>query len=214
MKKINLLLVTVAALFACNANAQDNSDVNIASHVLNVNVPEVALIDIYDSNTGTEAATVVFNMANATQTGVNREAGLYAFSALSYTNLYLNYTSVVATAANGSGYDLTRQINVQLEAGSTFPASLDLRITPVAPSIIANGGTTDSAGTVTAAGVALGVTNAIGVDALLVTSIESVYTGDLARGVKLTYTLEQNGNFALYRAGDYNATIKYTLTDI
>jgi hypothetical protein len=44
-------------------------------------------------------------------------------------------------------------------------------------------GTTDSAGTVTAAGVALGVTNAIGVDALLVTSIESVYTGDLARGV-------------------------------
>jgi hypothetical protein len=27
--------------------------------------------------------------------------------------------------------DLTRQINVQLEAGSTFPASLDLRITPV-----------------------------------------------------------------------------------
>jgi hypothetical protein len=64
---------------------------------------------------------LLFNMANATQTGVNREAGLYAFSP-SYTNLYLNYTSVVAT--NGSGYDLTRQI--QLEAGSTFPASLDL----------------------------------------------------------------------------------------
>jgi hypothetical protein len=58
-----------------------------------VNVPEVALIDIYDSNTGTEAATVVFNMANATQTGVNREAGLYAFSALSYTNLYFNNCS-------------------------------------------------------------------------------------------------------------------------
>jgi hypothetical protein len=33
-------------------------------------------------------------------TGVNAEAGLYAFSALSYTNLWLNYTSVVATAAN------------------------------------------------------------------------------------------------------------------
>jgi hypothetical protein len=32
----------------------------------------------------------VFNMANATQTGVTIEAGLYAFSALSYTNLYLN----------------------------------------------------------------------------------------------------------------------------
>jgi hypothetical protein len=47
----------------------------------------VALIDIYDSNTGTEAATVVFNMANATALGINAEAGLYAFSALSYTNL-------------------------------------------------------------------------------------------------------------------------------
>jgi len=214
MKNVNLLIVAVVALFASNANAQDNSDLNTASHLLNVNVPEVALIDIYDSNTGTEAATVVFNMANATALGINAEAGLYAFSALSYTNLWLNYTSVVATATNSSGYDLTRQINVQLEAGSTFPASLDLRITPVAPAIVANGGTTDSAGTVTGAGVALGVTNAIGVDALLVTSIESVYTGDLAKGVKLTYTLEQNGNFALYRAGSYSATLKYTLTDI
>jgi hypothetical protein len=37
--------------------------------------PEIALIDIYDSNTGTEAQTVVFNMvANATQTGVNRRS--------------------------------------------------------------------------------------------------------------------------------------------
>jgi hypothetical protein len=32
----------------------------------------------------------------------------------------VEYTSVVAAGANGSGYDLTRQINVQLEAGSTF----------------------------------------------------------------------------------------------
>ena len=214
MKKINLFVVTLATAFAFNANAQDNNDLNVASHTLNVNVPEVALLDIYDNNTGSEAGIVVFNMANATQVGSNAEAGLYAFSALSYTNLYLNYTSVVATATNSNGFDLTRSINVQMEAGSTFPGSLDLRITPVAPSVIANGGTTDSAGTVTGGGVALGVTKAIGVDALLVTSIESVYTGDLARGVKLTYTLEQNGNFSLYRAGDYQATIKYTLTDL
>ncbi|TDE05909.1 hypothetical protein [Flavobacterium sandaracinum] len=214
MKKVNLLFVTLAAVFINSVNAQDNNDLNFASHTLNVNVPEVALLDIYDSNTGSEAGVIVFNMANATQVGTNAEAGLYGFAALSYTNLYLNYTSVVATAANADGYDLTRQINVQLEAGSTFPASLDLRIMPVAPSVIANGGTTDSAGTVTAAGVALGATNAIGVDALLVTSIESVYTGDLARGVRLTYTLEQNGNFSLYRAGDYQATVKYTLTNI
>jgi hypothetical protein len=35
-------------------------------------------------------ATVVFNMANATALGINAEAGPYAFSALSYTNLWLN----------------------------------------------------------------------------------------------------------------------------
>lgn len=70
MKKVNLLLVTVAGLFASNVNAQDNNDLNIASHLLNMNVPEVALLDIYDSNTGTEAATVVFNMAQATQTSL------------------------------------------------------------------------------------------------------------------------------------------------
>jgi hypothetical protein len=45
------------------------------------------LIDIYDSNTGTEAATVVFNMvANATQTGVNPEAGLYRVFSLELHN--------------------------------------------------------------------------------------------------------------------------------
>jgi hypothetical protein len=49
--------------------------------------------------------------------------------------------------------------------------------------------------------------------ALLVNSIESVYTGDEAYGVKLTYSLEQNGNFAGYQAGFYQATIRYTLSD-
>jgi hypothetical protein len=63
-----------------------------------MDVPEVALIDIYDSNTGTEAANVVFNMANATNLSTLKLVCM--FSALSYTNLWLNYTSVVATAAN------------------------------------------------------------------------------------------------------------------
>jgi hypothetical protein len=43
-----------------------------------VNVPEVALIDIYEHIE--QKLQLLFNMANATQTGVNREAGLYAFS--------------------------------------------------------------------------------------------------------------------------------------
>ncbi|MBN7817699.1 hypothetical protein [Algoriphagus pacificus] len=212
MKKTNLLFAAVLTVFAQAAFAQDNNDTNIASHQLDVNVPEVALLDIFDANTGFEAGAIMMDMTNVTLAGVNGEAGLYAFQDISYGNLFLNYTSV--TGILGSGFDVTRQIDVMFEPGSTFPSNLDLRITPEVPLIIANGGTADSAGSITPGGVALGATTAIGTNALLVNSIESVYTGDQNYGVKLTYTLEQNGNFAGYKAGVYNATIRYTLSDI
>lgn len=214
MKKFNLIIAIATCISFQQLSAQDNDDTNIASHILDVNVPEVALLDIYDFNTGTEAAAILFDMTNVTLSGTNAEAGLYAFADVSYTDLYLNYTSVVASAANVEGYDLDRKINVQFEAGSTFPGNLDLRISPEAPVIVADGGTADSAGTVIPGGVALGVTVPIGTETLLVDSIESVYTGDEQFGVRLTYTLEQNGNFAGYNAGSYQSTIVYTLTDL
>ncbi|MDO6812070.1 hypothetical protein [Tenacibaculum soleae] len=212
MKKVNLFMIALALAFTTQKTvAQDNNDTNQATHQLDVNVPELALIDIWDANEGAEAATILMDMANVTLVGTNAEAGLYAFQDMDYQNLYLNYTSV--TGAGGSGFDVTRQIDVQFEAGSTFPGSLDLRITPEAPLVVVNGGTVDSAGTVTAGGVALGATTPIGTDVLLVNSIESVYTGDETQGVKLAYTLEQNGNFAGYQAGSYSAVIRYTLSD-
>ena len=211
--RIIKLLPTVALTAIVHLGfSQDNNDTNIATHPLNVSIPEVALIDVYDNNTGFEAADINFDLADATASGTNSEAGLYDFQALGYTDLWINYTSV--TGAGGSGFDVTRQIDVQMEAGSTFPESFDLRITPEAPVVVANGGTADSAGTVTAGGVALGVTTAIGTNATLVSSIESVYTGDEAQGVRLTYELEQNGNFANYEAGTYAATLRYTLSDL
>ncbi|APU69481.1 hypothetical protein [Christiangramia flava] len=214
MKKMKLLVAALVLSGAQSLLAQDNNDTNIASHILDVNVPEVALLDIFDANTGTEASAIMFDMTNVTLSGTNAEAGLYAFQDISYSNLFLNYTSVVASAANTEGYDLTRKINVKMEAGSTFPGNLDLRISPEAPVIISDGGTADSAGTIMPGGVALGVSVPIGTDALLVDSIESVYTGDQEYGVKLTYTLEQNGNFASYNAGSYQSTLVYTLTDL
>lgn len=212
MKNLNYLFLTAVLICAQGISAQDNDDTNIATHQLDVNVPEVALLDIFDANTGTEAATITFDMTNVGLVGTNAEAGLYAFEDVSYGNLYLNYTSVTGQAS--SGFDVTRQIDAQFEAGSTFPTNLDLRITPEAPVIIANGGDANSAGTVVAAGVALGTTTPIGTDATLVNSIESVYTGDENYGVKLTYTLEQNGNFSQYKAGLYQATVRYTLSDL
>lgn len=212
MKKSNLFFAAVLTLISTSVFAQDNNDNNIASHQLDVNVPEVALLDLFDANTGFEAGAIMMDMTNVSLVGSNAEGGLYAFQDMSYGNLYLNYTSV--TGQSGSGFDVTRQIDVQFEAGSTFPSSLDLRITPEAPVVIANGGSADSAGSITAGGVALGETTPVGTDALLVSSIESVYTGDENYGVKLTYTLEQNGNFSGYKAGLYQATIRYTLSDL
>jgi hypothetical protein len=173
--------------------------------------PEVALIDIHDSNTGLAAGPVLFDMTNITQSGVSSEAGMYAMDEMTYEGLYINYTSV--TGQSGSGFDTTRQIDVQMEAGSTFPLNVDLRITPEAPIMIDGGGTVNSAGSITAGGVALGATVPVGTDAMIVSSIESVYTGDETYGVKLVYSLEQNGNFAGYRAGLYEATLRYTFSD-
>lgn len=212
MKKLNLFITVTMLISAQGLTAQDNDDTNVATHVLDVNVPELALLDLYDGTTGTEAATITFDMTNVSIRDTNAEAGLYAFQDMNYTDLFLNYTSV--TGQGGSGFDVTRQIDVQFEAGSTFPGNLDLRITPEAPVVVADGGTVNSAGTVTSGGVALGTTTPVGTDALLVSSIESVYTGDERQGVKLTYTLEQNGNFAGYQAGSYQASIRYTLSDL
>jgi hypothetical protein len=209
MKNLNLLFASAALIFAANVNAQDFNDVNFASHTLAVDVPEIALLDIYDvANTG-EATNVNLDMIPT----VNQEAGLYTFAGVNYTGLYLNYTSVVADAANASGFDLDRTINVMLSG--QMPGSVDLVITPVDPVLgSANGGTVASAGTKAATSVKLGVTNPLDTDVPLVNSIESVYTGDGAFGVALTYTLEQNGNFAAYNAGTYDSTITYTLTDL
>lgn len=212
MKHLHFLSLTAATLLTGFGFAQaDNDDSDFATHSLDLNVPEVALIDIYDANTGLEAGAILFDMTTVTVQGTNKEAGLYAFEDMSYSNLYLNYTSV--TGQSGSGFDVERQIDVQFEPGSSFPNNLDLRITPENPVIIADGGTPASAGSITAGGVALGTTVPVGTDALLVNSIESVYTGDEQYGVKLTYTLEQNGNFAGYQAGLYQSTLRYTISD-
>ncbi len=207
MRTTKLLITATLTSLGMGAFAQDFNDVSTASHTFNMSVAELALLDIYDANTGLEAGVIQFDMANT-----NSEAGLYSWASQSYTDLYLNYTSIVGQAA--AGFDATRQILVQMESGS-FPGSLDLRITPEAPVLTdPNGGELATAGQITPGGVALGKSNPIGSDALLVNNIGSVYTGDEAAGVRLTYTLEQNGNFADYKAGNYSTVIRYTITDL
>ena len=189
-----------------------NNDSDNGSHVLRINIPEVALLDIWDVNTGAEAQDITLDVRQSDNVNGNSEAGIYDFASVEYSGLYLNYSSVVG-AGNGA-YNTTRSIHVQLLPGGTFPESLDLRIKPFAPNIIANGGTPASAGTVISSGVALGKTTPMGTDAMLVSNIGSVYTGDQQNGVALTYSLEQNGNFSANQSGLYTATVQYTLSDL
>ncbi|MDO7171533.1 hypothetical protein [Mariniflexile sp. AS56] len=208
MKKINLLFMAALALGTTTAMAQDNDDTNIDQHTLAVQVQEVALLDIWDASLATPAdvGTITFDMADATTSGINAEAGMYDFGALSYTDLYLNYTSVVSAA------DPTRTISVRLSTGN-FPGGVRLVITPETSTVenATNGTPADiSGGPITLNASDLGSSTS----RVIATNIQSVYSGDEAFGVKLAYTIEQDGNFDLYMAGSYSTEVVYTLSDI
>lgn len=209
MKSVKLVIFMFALTLVQHLNAQDT---NQASHVLDVSVPEIALLDIYDAGAlakEIESSDIVqFDLASGS--GVS-EAGLYTFTGISRTGLWLNYTSVVGVAA--SGFDTERTIDVKMVAngvGEAFPKSLDLIIDPGTAVITVDGGDEG----VPVADARLGKTNAVGVNARLVNGIGSVHTGDGAKGIPLTYTLVQNGDFAEYKAGSYSAVIEYTLSDL
>ncbi len=209
MKTVRLAVVALSLVFAQQVNAQDT---NQSSHVLDVSVPEIALLDIYDAGAlakEIEANDIIqFDLANGA--GVS-EAGIYTFAGISRTGLWLNYTSVVGVAA--SGFDTERTIDVKMVAngvGEAFPKSLDLIIDPGNAVIEANGGDHG----VAVADARLGKTTAVGANARLVNGIGSVHTGDGAKGFPLTYSLVQNGDFAEYKAGSYSAVIEYTLSDL
>jgi len=210
MKKINLLFMAFLVLTAQNAMAQaDNDDTNVDQHELQIVVQEVALLDIWDASLATPAdvSTIIFDMAEATTIGTNAEAGLYDFTALSYTDLYLNYTSVVSAA------EPTRNISVRFNGGS-FPGGLNLVITPE-ESLVENADN-GTPGTIdTANPIKLGANDIVtGAAQNLVTQIGSVYTGDEANGVRLSYSLEQFGSFSGYVAGNYSTQVEYTLSDL
>ncbi|SHJ96692.1 hypothetical protein SAMN04487911_1811 [Arenibacter nanhaiticus] len=204
MKKSIFIIFLVSYLPFLSAQ----NDRSSASHNINITIPEIALLDIYNGQTGSNVDVVNLNVSNDN----NTEAGQYNLTNVSYGDIWLNYTSVVGDEANG--YQPSREITVQLEPESSFPAGLDLRVTAETPRIVQGGGSETSGGNVTPGGVALGSSNAAGVEVTLVKDIKSVYTGDGANGVRLTYTLEQKDNFSLVQAGNYQAVIRFMLTDL
>lgn len=209
MRKFSLLLlITMLTLFSHKVKAQDNDDTNTDQHTLEVMVQEVALLDIWDASLATPAdvGTIQFDMSEATTIGTNSEAGLYDFAALEYTDLYLNYTSVVSAA------EPTRSISVRFDGG-TFPGGVRLVITPEDSTV--ENPDNGTPGTIdTANPIKLGANDIVtGAAQNIVTQIESVYTGDEANGVRLKYEIEQFGSFANYTAGNYSTQLVYTLSD-
>ncbi|SHJ84541.1 hypothetical protein SAMN04487911_14413 [Arenibacter nanhaiticus] len=204
MKSLKLLTAFFAITSLTALNAQDTNE---AGHAMEINISEVALLDIYDENEGSEAGTITFELDNSSIT----EAGLYDMSGATYTGLWLNYTSLLNEDADN---DDSRNISVQMEEDSEFPEGLDLVITSSQSSFVSNGGSEDSRGEFVSGGVALGATTQIGDNVALIQGIKSVYTGDGAKGFQLTYTLNQTDNFSLVKAGNYTATLKYTLSEL
>jgi len=198
MTRLRIFIALFAFVSLTALNAQDYDDTNIASHSMTLNVPEVSLLDIYDTENTGEATTVALSFAGAD----SQEAGLYSFANATYSSLWLNYTSIIAND------DASNKISVKMTG--TFPAGLTLNITKNGEDFVKNGGVEGGRGVFEADGVALSAASQA--DVVLVQGIKTVYTGDGPKGFNLKYDIEQTGEFSAVKAGDYTATITYTLS--
>lgn len=185
-----------AAVIVLSANAAFAQDTKVATHLVTITIPQVALLDL-EVATGTTDVT----LAGTAPT----EAGLPMTFGTAATNatIWMNYSSIVKGI-------LLRNVGVAITAGSV-PTGLKLT---VQAGVDAGTG----AGTM---GTASSVLTLTGTSQNIITGIGSAYTGDgAAKGRNLTYNL----NYATNVATDYNnlrfvdtaapLTITYTLSDI
>lgn len=180
-------LFAIAALVSIGSGAlYAQADGTTATHNITVTIPEVALVDL-------EGGTAV-TLAFPTPT----EAGA-AFDVSTVTNnsLWLNYSSIVASAGETS-----RIVKVKL--GSKQTNGLDVRLLAAAQA----GGT----GTTGTPSAMLTLTTS---DQDLISAIGSCYTGNgTSSGHQLTYSLNINDVAALKHDLDDNAVVvTFTITD-
>ncbi|WP_339919828.1 hypothetical protein [uncultured Flavobacterium sp.] len=201
MKNLNVLFAVLIVGTFQTLSAQDFNDQASASHSLSYVVPQIAILDIFDTNGNIhEPSFILLNADHGTAT----EAGTYDFTTMDYNSLFINYTSVVPAAAA----DLN---HIDVSVSGTLPSGANLRITPQQPVIVAGGGDASKGVSVTG-GVIFNNDNLA--PKTLVNTIGSVYTGDGAHGVQLNYALEQVGEFTDFKAGTYNADVTYTISNI
>ncbi len=194
---MNLKKLFFAAVIVLSANASFAQDTKVAAHLLTINIPQVALLDL-EVETGTTDVT----LAGTAPT----EAGLpmtFEDATAKNATIWMNYSSIVKGV-------LLRKVTVAITNG-TVPTGLKL-------TVLASAASTDGAGTKGTAATALTLSGTL---QDIVTGIGSTYTGDGAnKGRNLTYQL----GYATDAATDYTAlrfvdtaaplTITYTLSDI
>ncbi|HEY9221410.1 MAG TPA: hypothetical protein VIO43_07520 [Lutibacter sp.] len=191
------LLFAAVIILSANASFAQIVDSKIATHLVTISIPEVALLDL-EVASGTTDVT----LAGTAPT----EAGLPMTFGTAATNaaIWMNYSSIVKGA-------LSRNVSVAITDGAV-PTGLKLTVEASAAS-------SDGKGTLGTASSELTLTN---VAQSIVTGIGSSYTGNLAtKGRNLTYKLNyasaEATNYAALRFIDTAAaplTITYTLTDI
>lgn len=190
---MNFKKLFFAAVIVLSANASFAQDTKIASHLVTISIPEIALLDL-------EAPSTAITLAGTAPT----EAGLPMTFGAAATNsaIWMNYSSIVKGV-------LLRNVSVAITNG-TVPTGLKL-------SVLASADAAAGSGTLGTASTELTLSGTL---QNVVTGIGSSYTGDGEnKGRSLTYKL----NYATDEATDYAAlrfdtvaplTITYTLTDI
>ena len=192
---MNLNKLLFAAVIVLSANASFAQDTKIATHLVTISIPEIALLDL-------EAPSTAITLAGTAPT----EAGLPMIFEDAYAKnatIWMNYSSIVKGT-------LSRKVTVAITDGAV-PSGLKL-------TVLASVASGDGAGSKGTASPALALS---GIQQDLVTGIGSTYTGDGAnKGRNLTYQL----GYATDEATDYTSlrfvdtaaplTITYTLSDI
>lgn len=187
-----------AAVIVLSANAAFAQDTNVDSHLVTINIPEVALLDLEAASGSTDVT-----LAGTAPT----EAGLpmtFEDATAKNTSIWMNYSSIV-----GSTTEPLRNVSVQITDGAV-PTGLKL-------TVLAAGDAENGGGATGGASAELTLSGAL---QNIVTGVGSAYTGDGAgNGHQLTYQL----GYATDAATDYTSldfdnsevlTITYTLSDI
>ncbi len=184
-----------AAVIVLSANGVIAQDINKDSHMVTINIPDVALLDLEDLSGTSPVGTITLAGTVPTEAGLPMTFGAAATNA----TIWMNYSSILGSAPS-------RIVTVSI-TGGTLPSGLKLTVSAAVYSGSGEGTTGTPTGIISLDGSAKNIIEGIG----------SAYTGNgKDNGHLLTYQLGY-ADTANYAGLDFNnsddLTITYTLSD-